>query len=144
MMPSEVTLDDAIKMLQWAVSVKGSEYVNRPPQGKGSCAMWDAKIDIFGHVHDRQPSCIVGHVFSEMGILHMVRQSSGVAAAQFDLNFLDDGFSPAVYEVLKRAQLGQDAGLTWGDVLAEAELTAKDFGWEPVMVADVELPVLVS
>lgn len=142
MMPSEVTMDDAIAMLEEAVAYKGADYDYRAPRMSDlsfGCVMF------FEQNGARVPSCVVGHVTAEMGILHIIEPGWGVTAMQGVLNAEGawaesydrspalgvGGFDPAVAHILLTAQQKQDCGYTWGEALAAAYGTARSWGWEP-------------
>lgn len=109
----------AVAILRKVVFEKGADYVY-PNRGM-ACVNFE----------NGQPSCIVGHVFAELGITYEqavrdefsgslnVRES--VTLMENSPNQYDWEFDNLAVSVLSRAQAGQDNGNTWGDSLQAAE-----------------------
>jgi len=116
---------EALELLERAMQAKGEDYVDpNAVMGEG-CEYGDE----FGH-----PSCIVGHVFSYLGVdvttvsrgsVRAVVEQVGIIGHSGELIPDTPGFTYNALTVLDRAQSIQDGGGTWGDAVASASMRAK-------------------
>lgn len=115
--------DGAIRSLRTVVFEKGPDYVYQRVEAyglKGSCVNF---------TEDGQPSCIVGHVFSLLGLTAEKALEVGVASttiadvscellnrSDFEWEFTDDAS-----RILALAQDYQDNAHSWGEALEACE-----------------------
>lgn len=85
---------------------------------------------------DGQPSCIVGHVFAELGLMFDKAVALGISGSvgvwtSASVLRVDEGFgwefTDDALRVLQTAQAAQDLGETWGRAVAEAQAVANGF-----------------
>ena len=115
-----ITKPQALRALREAVALKGADFtyemVNR------GCV----------YTENGQPSCIVGHALASLGVpietLELIdnvdreyTDSDMVSAYEDVLKPNGIRIGPKALEVLREAQEQQDAGLTWGYALEQAE-----------------------
>ena len=103
-----IDLPEVLEHLRAVVAEKGADYV----YPEAACV-----YSLGG-----KPSCIVGHVYARLGLLHLVHRNT-VAQKMFP-----DRISAKARSALEAAQRVQDGGSydktlrgTWGDALAAAE-----------------------
>lgn len=73
------------------------------------------------YVHDDKPGCVVGAVLHRLGVpLKYLSDREGLRGDQVALGLTN--MSPDTAMFLRRVQIGQDRGLTWGDALGRAEM----------------------
>lgn len=115
--------DGAIRSLRTVVFEKGPDYVYQRVEAyglKGSCVNF---------TEDGQPSCIVGHVFSLLGLTAEKALEVGVASttiADVSCELLNRSdfewkFTPQAQRILAVAQDYQDTGNSWGEALEACE-----------------------
>lgn len=115
---------EAIELLERAVQEKGEDYVDPNAAEEIGCEYGDNRGN---------PVCIVGHVFSYLGMnpddvysggVRSTIQSEGVRSRNY--RFVEGApvFTDVAKNVLALAQDHQDQADTWGEALAEAKIYA--------------------
>lgn len=114
-----LTGQTALAILRKVVFEKGADYVY-PHRGM-ECVNFE----------NGQPSCIVGHVFAELGITYEQAVRDGFSGSSDVLESVtlmeqspdqyDWEFDNQAVRVLSWAQAGQGSGRTWGEALQVAE-----------------------
>lgn len=124
-----VTFEEVTKLLEQAVAEKGADYRYQKTStddsdGVALCFNFDPKT--------KQPSCIVGHVYSYIGITAQdldLRDADGngvdfmTANHQEVREFLELShvtFDQKADNLLYEVQVWQDSGLTWGEAYVQA------------------------
>jgi hypothetical protein len=119
-----LTGEAAVMMLRKVVFEKGADFVYPQAQMGQSCVNF---------TDDGNPSCIVGHVLADLGLTYFqAMEAKIVDSGVFIVSHALDGMnfpweiSVPARKVLATAQNFQDAGYTWGDSLAKAEMCLAD------------------
>lgn len=99
--------DQTIELLQRAVAEKGD--------GHTAACRYQRFED---YEPTGEPVCIVGHVFSCLGLLDKALEGDGVYAQR---EVIRNSFTPIALDVLAKAQGVQDEGHTWGEALIAAK-----------------------
>lgn len=115
-----ITAEQALELLQAQVTKKGDGYVYKAEER----AATGGTVHCYYYEEDKTPSCIVGHVFEDLGLeasrildgYNNATVNSAMAHAFPELQV-----SPEAFEVLKTAQFIQDDGKSWGDALIAAK-----------------------
>jgi len=107
------------------VQERGADYVDRNADTYEACE----------YAYNGEPGCIVGHVFSyvgidptkvrEGGVFEVIDLEYGVQAKHAEIIPDSPAFSDGARSVLAAAQHAQDSGRTWGEALD----TAKKEAW---------------
>ncbi len=103
----------ALKLLEAQIAKKGADYID-PKVESGDC-MYFKK--------NGKPSCIIGHVFSDLGIKPEDTDGLGAAielGSEWGTEIDGFSFTQAAVEVFEKAQNIQDDGLSWGTALESA------------------------
>ena len=124
--PIRVSYEQAVLALKKAVEELGEDYVYkriRRPNGKSYCAYYD---------QNKAPSCIVGHVLTEIGAepfefdsdenTSNISRLETIGIVKFDDSI--NGLSKTA-TLLGVAQISQDTGAPWGYAVREATETAE-------------------
>lgn len=118
---------DAIKALQRVVDEFGRDTIYTNPMGQRASEM--TFIDCF-YVHtddngDKTAGCLVGKVLENQGVtLEWLRDNEGARPDILANHLRDEGLydiTDAAAKTLRRAQLAQDEGATWGEALYAAK-----------------------
>ena len=129
-MMRELFGQDAVDLLRAQVAKKGHDYVyvRRNDAGvqltmgldivtgqNGVCMNW-----VRGPEGTREPDCLLGHVYADLGVLNVVFQSATVWALRRTLWAAGVRMTPRALYLFDVAQVAQDAGRTWGEALRYA------------------------
>jgi len=114
---TKITAKTALEAMRSIVKEFGADYVY-PAIGDEECA----------YARGGAPSCIVGHIvarldpdlFLQLGQMEDENGPFAIGSPEGHGNELRDSLGDA-YQLLLRAQQGQDKGDTWGSVLESAE-----------------------
>lgn len=126
MSKKRLTYKQAVAGLERAVREKGEGYTYERVGGEeGACAYFDPET--------KEPSCIVGHVFSYMGFTY--EDIAALETGSSDPNLwsvspvtdglLDDLLAESTRRLLVEAQYLQDRGEPWGEALKGAKRVAR-------------------
>ena len=111
----------AIALLTQAVRQKGRDYLDRNGDLEDGCIYRE---------EDGTPACIVGHVFSYLGVLDEIVDGQRAAGApgvdregnnDVQVVILKDFVTGKGVHLLEIAQHRQDTGSTWGEALAAVQ-----------------------
>jgi len=108
-----VTSDEAHRLLQNAIKLKGGDYVYK--NEFASCSNFKNETDV--------PQCIVGHVLHSLGLGY---NDCGDGTILGTIGRLRDNrpeikFTRSAVLLLQIAQTAQDTGASWGSAVASAE-----------------------
>lgn len=117
-----IDYDTALNLLQRAVNEKGEDYVYKRKEPFGSCMYFD---------ENKQPDCIIGHVLSYLGITYDNLSTATLKGEDVNITAVNTLMyhkviatdSVKTKTLLKKAQIYQDEGSTWGTAL---ELAIED------------------
>lgn len=117
-----IDLDAAIEAVEKAVLAKGEDYVYDRPEGRHWCV----------YVHEGQPSCIVGHALTYLGVpLDALAKADGATGGRWfepvSEELAMDGIAYFTHEAtgfLAYAQQRQDDGYPWGEAFRDARYLA--------------------
>jgi hypothetical protein len=113
---------DAIELLRAQVEKKGADYVYIR-HVEGDCNI--CKNYVRGPEGVRVPDCLLGHVYADLGVLHVVFETSAIRQMVRLLFYAGIEMSERAIYVFDVAQVAQDQRRTWGEALAYATRAAE-------------------
>lgn len=118
--PVRITYALAKEAMERAVAEKGEDYIVNAYSGNQPRSRAAGGICRYSDPYDaRKPSCLVGNVFWQWGLLAEAHEHESTNAAEV-LRHLSTPSTNSASSLLYWAQVRQDDGLTWGEALAYA------------------------